>query len=124
MAADMMPQQKWSMARRNVFGRGGLNRMAYLAIGLAAIAPLGHAQQPPARPALLKGHTHSVSSAGFTTNGKIVVTGSFDNSIKLWDTATGRELRTLTGHQGQVLSLDVSRDGANIVSGSRDNTLK
>lgn len=126
--AETARDTRWRSRVGKTVRPGVATRMAYVGTIVAILAVITRppiaAAQPPGKPSLLKGHTHSVSSAGFTPNGKIVVTGSFDNTLKLWEAVTGRELRTLTGHTGQVLSLDVSRDGAYLVSGSRDNTLK
>jgi WD40 repeat protein len=49
---------------------------------------------------------------------------SSDNTIKLWDTATGRETVTLKGHSKLVFSVAFSPDGNRIASGSDDNTVK
>ncbi|MEQ1906438.1 MAG: protein kinase, partial [Pirellulaceae bacterium] len=70
------------------------------------------------------GHQKSVMSIAFSPDGARIVSGSSDNTLKLWDAATGQELRTLQGHTEDVLSVAFSPDGARIVSGSQDNTLK
>lgn len=54
----------------------------------------------------------------------IVSGGSRDGTIKIWDLATGKLLRTLTGHSEVVLSVAISPDGQTIVSGSDDKTIK
>lgn len=85
---------------------------------LIAIQPRpARAQAPAAMPGVFAGHTHAVSALQFAPHGKILVTGSFDHSLKLWDVTTARELRTLTGHQHQVLAIDVNRDGTLLASG-------
>ncbi|XTI94017.1 nwd1 protein [Cenococcum geophilum] len=43
----------------------------------------------------LEGHRGSVSSVAFSADSKLVVSGSVDRTIKIWDVATGREMRTL-----------------------------
>ncbi|MEQ1906207.1 MAG: WD40 repeat domain-containing protein, partial [Pirellulaceae bacterium] len=60
----------------------------------------------------------------FSPDGNRIVSGSLDNTLKLWDAATGQGLRTLRGHTGWVSSVAFSLDGNRIVSGSSDTTLK
>ena len=47
-----------------------------------------------------------------------------DNTLKVWDLESGRELRTLAGHSEWVYGVAVSADGRLAVSASRDKTLK
>ncbi|MEG4457708.1 WD40 repeat domain-containing protein, partial [Microcoleus sp. N9_A1] len=49
---------------------------------------------------------------------------SLDNTLKIWDTETGRELKTLTGHRGAVFAVAIAPDGKTAISTSLDNTLK
>ncbi|MEE6162573.1 hypothetical protein U9R62_14780 [Cylindrospermopsis raciborskii DSH] len=53
-----------------------------------------------------------------------MVSASLDNTIKIWDMATGREKHTLTGHQSSVYSVTISPDGKTLVSASGDKTIK
>ena len=52
-----------------------------------------------------EGHSMSVLSVAFSPDGRTLATGSHDGTIKLWDTATGVEQRTLTGHSGSISSV-------------------
>ncbi|TFK20327.1 WD40 repeat-like protein [Coprinopsis marcescibilis] len=73
----------------------------------------------------LKGHTDRVVSVAFTPDGKNVVSGSGDNTIRVWDAATGRGVgEPLRGHKGLIWSVAVSADGQRIVSGSVDGTVR
>ncbi len=68
----------------------------------------------PVNAVTLKGHAESVYSTAYTPDGKYVVTGSFDKTIKVWEAATGKEFKSFggpNGHTGLVLSVAVSLDG-------------
>jgi WD40 repeat protein len=57
-------------------------------------------------------------------DGQYVVSASWDRTLKVWELATGKELRTLSGHINIVSGVTVSPDGQYVVSASNDNTLK
>ncbi len=46
----------------------------------------------------LKGHGKGVTAVAFSRDGRLLASGSSDNTIRIWDLATKRELRTLMGH--------------------------
>ena len=70
------------------------------------------------------GHGGWVMSIAVSPDGKSVVSGSFDATLKVWDVATGRELRTLLGHKDLVNGVAFSSDGKTVASGSKDKTIK
>ena len=55
---------------------------------------------------------------------KRFVSGSFDNTVKVWDACTGQAIRTLKRHTDTVNAVAISSDGKRIVSGSADETVK
>ncbi|WP_420372192.1 NACHT and WD repeat domain-containing protein [Microcystis aeruginosa] len=63
-------------------------------------------------------------SVNFSPDGKTSVSGSWDNTIKLRNVETGKEIRTLKGHDNWVNSVNFSPDGKTLVSGSNDKTIK
>jgi WD40 repeat protein len=65
-----------------------------------------------------------VQSIAFSPDGKLVATGSQDNTIKIWDVDSGKELYTLRGHSCSVTSVAFSPDGQILVSGGNDKTVK
>jgi WD40 repeat protein len=75
-------------------------------------------------PKTLKGHSSDVNAIAFTPDGKTIVTGSDDKTIKLWSLATGEEIRTLKKHSNWVWTLAISPDGKTLASGSADHTIK
>ena len=72
----------------------------------------------------LRDHERTVWTVAFSPDGKLVATGSGDQSVKLWDAGSGRLVKTLTGHQGYVHAVAFSPDGQLLASGSRDFTVK
>ncbi len=51
---------------------------------------------------IVPGHGGEVRSVVFSPDGKILASGSRDNTVKLWDSQTGALLRTITGHDGEA----------------------
>jgi WD40 repeat protein len=72
----------------------------------------------------LEGHEGRVTSVAVTPDGKHIVSGSWDKSIKVWELASGSLLRSLEGHTEWVSSVVVTSDGQQVVSGSGDNTIR
>jgi WD40 repeat protein len=72
----------------------------------------------------LTGHKLWVQSVAFSPDGRRLASGSHDNTIKVWDPATGQQLQELDGHKSDVESVAFSRDGQWIASGSADRTIK
>ena len=66
---------------------------------------------------MLTGHANEVSSVAIARSDKFVVSGSYDYTVRIWDTATGELLRKLEG-VGRMESVAVSPDCQHIASGS------
>ncbi len=69
-------------------------------------------------------HTKPINAIAFSPDGRWLASGSSDDTIKIWDVATGQLLRTLYGHSSNVNALAVSPDGKTLASGSGDMTSK
>lgn len=67
-----------------------------------------------------RGHTNGIMCLHFEDN--ILATGSYDATIKIWDTDTGEELQTLRGHESGIRCLQF--DDTKLISGSMDRSLK
>jgi len=66
-----------------------------------------------------------VSSLAFRPDDpNVLVTGSWDKTVKLWDLSTSTCLSTMRGHGSDVMSVSWSPDGARLASGSRDKTVR
>ena len=96
--------------------------LAGLALSLPA-RPSIPANTPPEL-VVQTGHSSRVTCAVFGPDGSWIASGSADNTIRLWDTASGRELRALVGHKNWIRSLAVSNNGKLLASGSNDQTAK
>jgi hypothetical protein len=72
--------------------------------------------------AAFTGHGRGVSKVAFSRDGKLLASGSTDNTIKIWDVTTQSELRTLTGHTAGIESMDFSPDGRLLASASDDGS--
>jgi WD40 repeat protein len=90
------------------------------------LEPLHPALEPPGGALIctLSGHSRWVWGVALTHDGKCAVSASGDLTLKLWDLASGRELRTFFGHSDSVNAVAVSPDGQRAVSASSDQTLK
>lgn len=78
---------------------------------------------PIRTPKVLNGHDdHVITCLQFC--GNRIVSGSDDNTLKVWSAVSGKCLRTLIGHTGGVWSSQMSAEGNIIISGSTDRTLK
>jgi hypothetical protein len=64
-----------------------------------------------------------IKSITFSPNGKIIATGSWDNTVRLWDTNTLARIKTLHGHKSFVYSVAFNNDGSVIASGGLDGAL-
>ena len=74
--------------------------------------------------ALFSGHTSEVNSLMFSSDGTLLVSGSDDKAIKLWDVQTGGVIKTFSGHTHLVWTVSLSADCTTIASGSRDDTIR
>ena len=70
----------------------------------------------------LEGHASSVY--GIKASGNTVLSGSVDETMRLWDLRTGHCVRTMEGHAGVVRSVDMDGHCRTAVSGSTDKTVR
>jgi WD40 repeat protein len=62
-------------------------------------------------------------SIAFSPEGQMIATGSFDGTVRLWDSVTGELLKEAREHFQQVQRLVFTPDGTRLVSGSQDGII-
>ena len=75
-------------------------------------------------PLRFDGHKNWVNAVTFSSDGRQVLSGSTDKTVRLWDVATRQELHCLQGHTKTVRSVAISPDGRLAVSGAYDHTVR
>ena len=68
--------------------------------------------------------TSAVEAVACCSDGLVLATGATDQTVRLWEVATGKQIRCLEGHQGAVHTVAVSPDGKTVASGSEDQTIR
>ena len=93
--------------------------------------PASDAQTPVAnqagtiqQPLTLQGHYSSVTMGALSPKGDQAITTSTDQTARLWDLATGRQLRQYDGHTGPIFCLALSKNGRLLATGAQDNTIR
>jgi roadblock/LC7 domain-containing protein len=69
-------------------------------------------------------HDEPVNAAAFSPDGRLLATASDDRTARLWDAATGQEVRQLTGHTAAVTAAAFSPDGRLLATASTDETAR
>ena len=121
------PQTKWGICSRTVSFDNTPYTLACWNDLIAAGFFSGHILTLDAitgiRTSILLGHTECVRSLVFSSDGKLLVSGSYDKTINLWDVQTGGIIKTLHGHTDWVYSVSIAMDHTMIASGSVDKTI-
>jgi WD40 repeat protein len=71
----------------------------------------------------LDSRTNATSDLAFSRDGRTLVSGYDDGSVRLWEVGTREERACFTGHRGRVRAVAISRDGRSVASGSDDTTI-
>ena len=90
-------------------GRGGLD-VWDAATGMLVAHPTGHHDE--------------VACVTFSPDDRFLASASADQTVRLWETVSWKELRALRGHEMTVSSVAFSGDGQHLVSGGQDESLR
>jgi WD40 repeat protein len=60
----------------------------------------------------------------FSPDGRLIATASSDTTVRLWDSSTGKAVRSLEGHAGAVSSLAFSPADRQLATASTDETAR
>jgi WD40 repeat protein len=70
------------------------------------------------------GHAGVITCLALSPDGKTLVTGSKDRSIRVWDVNSAKVVRILQGHADEITSVVFSNDGAQLASSSKDQSIR
>jgi WD40 repeat protein len=73
---------------------------------------------------VLQGHTDSIHALAYLPDGRHLVSGGDDHTIRVWDVHSGVEETRLSGHGNSVLTMSVSSDGTMLASGGHDKQVR
>lgn len=72
----------------------------------------------------VRGTLHTVTALAFHPRARVLATAAYDNTIRLWDLHSGKQLAVLQGHAREMDDLDFSPDGRELLSASHDTTAR
>jgi WD40 repeat protein len=73
---------------------------------------------------LSKRYFTPVTSIAFSPDDRILVSGCYDKTVRVWDLITGGLIKIMIGHKGVVTSVAISRNGKTLITASADNTVR
>ncbi len=72
----------------------------------------------------LEGHAGWIRSVAFSSDGTMLASGSYDQTVRVWEVATGEQRQLLAGHTNAVLTVAFAPDGQLVAGAGRDQTVR
>ncbi len=124
IAPGTLPGKPEQVGRRKALG-WILGGAAVIAVGAGAgIYVYSRFAKPANALYVLRGHTGTVTSVSWSPDGTQLVSGSRDNTAKLWLVASGNNTLTYSGHHAAVLSVAWNPGGRFLASGGEDRSVQ
>jgi WD40 repeat protein len=70
------------------------------------------------------GHTDSVNACAISPDGKRLLSGSHDKTLRLWDLQSGAEVSRMVGHIAPITACLITSDGRRAISAGLDYTIR
>lgn len=74
--------------------------------------------------AALRGHVQAVYTVAWSADSRLLVSGSKDSTLKVWNIKNKKLAEELPGHEDEVFAVDWAPDGSRVASGGKDKILK
>jgi hypothetical protein len=119
----LSPEVLWPADRQGQYVRLAIAGAAAIVLAVLAFGVMSRGGGDERRLLTLTGHAGTVSTVAFSPNGKLIASGSYDRSVKIWEVGSGLLLQTLSGEMEAVYAVGFEANGKRIVLGGKDGVI-